>query len=252
MRKIIIIALLAAFFTACKQEKNTVIIVAAADLQYALDDIKDDFCKENPSVNVEIIYGSSGNAYQQIANKAPFDIYFSADIMYPQKLDSMGLSATKPKLYAIGFLVLWTQKSFEKPSMNLLTDKNVKKIAIANPKHAPYGKRAVEFLKFYNLYEQVKNKLTEGENISQAAQFVITGNAQLGILALSLAMSPEMTKHGQYILIDENSYTPPEQAYIIIKGSETKKDVIKFYEYTESEQARKQFKKYGFRLPSEL
>lgn len=252
MKKIIFIAFLAVILFSCKQEKNTVTVAAAADLQYALDDIKADFCKENPDINVEIIYGSSGNAYQQIANKAPFDIYFSADIMYPQKLDSLGLSATKPKLYAIGFLVLWTQKSFVKPHIDLLTSKYVKKIAIANPKHAPYGKRAIEFLKSYNLYKKINNKLVEGENISQAAQFVISGNAEIGILALSLALSPEMTKKGNYILIDENTYSPLEQAYIIIKGSETKKEVLKFYDFIESSQARKQFVKYGFRLPNEL
>lgn len=251
MSRFIIISFLAAFFVSCKPSPQSVTIAAASDLQYALDDIKAEFIMENPEIKVNIIYGSSGNLYQQLVNKAPFDLYFSADILYPNKLDSLKLSATKPKLYATGFLVVWTSKLDTAQGYNLLRSNEVINLAIANPRHAPYGKRAVEFLKFYNLYEQVENKLVEGENISQTAQFVLSGNAEVGIIALSLAMSPTMQNAGKYILIDEKSHSPLEQAYIIVKGSETKPEVLRFYEFVDIELARTIFSKYGFRLPKD-
>lgn len=237
--------------SSCQDEDNSITIAAAADLQYALNDIKVEFVKNHPNTKVEIIYGSSGNLFQQIMNKAPFDIFFSADIIYPNKLDSVGLAATKPELYAIGFLVLWAMKLDTINGLNILLSKDINKIAIANPRHAPYGKRAIEFLRYYDYYDKIKEKLVEGENISQTAQFVLTGNADLGIIALSLAMSPIMQKKGKFILIDEKSHSPLEQAYIIVKGSEKKEEVLKFYDFAGSEQARQIFTKYGFRLPKQ-
>ena len=228
---------------------QTVTIAAAADLRYALNDIKIEFLKSNPNVKVDIIYGSSGNLYQQIVNKAPYDIFFSADIIFPKKLDSLKLCSTKPKLYAIGFLVLWTSKLDTSKGINLLLDNKVKKIAIANPKHAPYGIRAIEFLKYYKFYQTVSNKLVEGENISQAAQFALSGNAEIGLIALSLALSPEMMSKGNYILLNENSYSALEQSYVVLKDAETKANVMKFYNFIGTNEARKIFTKYGFRLP---
>lgn len=249
MKNFFIFFLISIMLISCKEDKETITIAAAADLQYALDDIKVAFIKKNPNAKVEIIYGSSGNLYQQIVNKAPFDVFFSADILYPNKLDSAGLAATKPKLYAIGFLVLWTTQLDTLEGFDLLISTKVSKIAIANPKHAPYGKRAVEFLKYYNYYDKVKDKFVEGENISQTAQFVLTGNAEIGIIALSLALSPAMQKEGKFILIDEKSHSPLEQAYIIVKGSETKSGVQQFYDFVGTAEAREIFTKYGFRLP---
>lgn len=230
---------------------QTITIAAAADMRFAMDELTNEFKKLNPDVKVEVIYGSSGNLYQQIVNQAPFNIFFSADISYPKKLDSLNLAGSKPKLYAIGHLVLWSSKLDVAKSIDLLKSNDVKKIAIANPKVAPYGKRAVECLKYYKTYEQIKDKIVEGENVSQAAQFVLTGNAEVGIIALSLALSPEMTSKGKYIAIDEKSYSKLEQAYVIIKNSETNKDILKFIQFIETEQARKIFDKYGFKLPNE-
>lgn len=214
-----------------------------------MDELIKDFNKANPSLKIEIIYGSSGNLYQQIVNQAPFDMFFSADIAYPKKLDSLKLIAGKPKLYAIGHLVLWSSKIDVSKGMEILKNSNVKKIAIANPKFAPYGKRAIECLKYYKTNDLVKDKIVEGENVSQAAQFVLTGNAEVGIIALSLALSPEMSSKGNYFLIDEKSYSTLEQAYIILKKSEKNKDVIKFAQYIESANAKKILTKYGFKLP---
>lgn len=251
MNRFILPFFLAVLFMACKPASQVITVAAASDLQYALEDIKAAFNKVNPEIKVDIIYGSSGNLYQQLVNKAPFDMYFSADILFPNKLDSLKLSATKPKLYATGFLVIWTSKIDTSLGLRLFTSNEVVNIAIASPKHAPYGKRAIEFLKYYHLYDSVKNKLVEGENISQTAQFVLSGNAEAGIIALSLALSPSMQNAGKYILIDEKSHSPLEQAYIIVKNSETKPEVLSFYDFVDTELARTIFTKYGFRLPKE-
>lgn len=126
------------------------------------------------SANIEVIYGSSGNAFTQISNGAPFDLYFSADIIYPLKLKEAGLTLTDPKLYAIGRMVLWSASLDVSNGLSVLADKSNIKIATANPEHAPYGQRALEVLKFFRLYEKVEKQLIFGENISQAAQFCLT------------------------------------------------------------------------------
>ncbi len=251
MIKKIVISLIISFLFGSVAFAQTLTIAAAADLRYALDELKTEFSKTNPDIKIDVIYGSSGKLYQQIVSSAPFDLFFSADIMYPKKLDSLKLTTNEPKLYAIGFLVLWSSTFEMSDGINMLKNSTIKKIAIASPNHAPYGKRAVECLKFYKLYNQVKSKLVEGENISQAAQFVLSGNAEVGIIALSLALSPEMQKNGTYVLIDQKSYSTLEQAYVVLKNSDSKAEAAKFTTFIETEQARKIFRKYGFKLPNE-
>jgi molybdate transport system substrate-binding protein len=146
---------------------------------------------------------------------------------------------------------MWSAKLDISKGIEILKSNDVKNIAIANPKVAPYGKRAIECLKYYKIDNQVKDKIVEGENVSQAAQFVLTGNAEVGLIALSLSLSPEMKTIGKYFSIDEKSYSKLEQAYVIIKKSETNKAVLKFTQFIETEQARKLFGKYGFKLPNE-
>ncbi len=226
-------------------------IAAASDLRFAMDELIKEFNKTNPDIKVDVIYGSSGNLYQQITNNAPFDIYFSADIMYPKKLDSLNLAGSKPKLYAIGHLVLWSSTLDVTKGIDLLKNDSVKKIAIANPAIAPYGKKAVECLNYYELYDKIQDKIVKGENVSQAAQFLLSGNADAGLIALSLALSPEMTSKGKYVVIDEKSYSKLEQAYVVMKKSETNKNVVKFVEFIESAKARTIFDKFGFKLPNQ-
>ena len=226
-------------------------VTAAADLRYAMDEIVVAYKKVNPKSDIKVTYGSSGNAYQQIINGAPYDIYFSADIMYPNKLKAQGLTASNPKLYAIGFIVLWSNQIDVSKGLSSLNDPGIKKIAIANPDHAPYGKRAEESLKFYKMYDALKSKLIMGENISQAAQFAQTGNAEVGILALSLVLSPAMKNQGKYFLIDSNSYSPLEQAYVIIKKPTVNTETYKFAKFMTTPTARAIYKSYGFKLPGE-
>ena len=230
---------------------QTITVAAAADLRFVMDELAGEFNHSNPGIRVVAIYGSSGNLFQQIVNQAPFNMFFSADISYPKKLDSLGLTGSRPKPYAIGHLVIWSTLPDVSKGIGLLTGSEVKKISIANPRVAPYGKRAVECLKYYKIYDQVRDKIVEGENVSQAAQFVLTGNAEAGVIALSLALSPVMKTKGGYYSIDEQSYSKLEQAYVILKKSETNADVVRFTQFIESAQARKIFVRYGFRLPDE-
>jgi molybdate transport system substrate-binding protein len=251
MKKRILIVLYLCLIVIIRLSAQTITIAAAADLRFVMDEMTNEFKKADPGIRIDVIYGSSGNLYQQIVNQAPFNIFFSADISYPEKLDSLNLTGSKPKLYAIGHLVMWSAKLDISRGIELLNNNEVKKIAIANPRVAPYGKRAIECLRYYKIDHQVKDKIVEGENVSQAAQFVLTGNAEVGLIALSLALSPEMKTRGKYFLIDEKSYSKLEQGYVIIKKSETNKAVLKFIKFIESDKARKLFGKYGFRLPAE-
>ncbi len=237
--------------TSISLSAQKVVIAAAADLRYAMDEVVLAYKKHNPKSDIKVSYGSSGNAYQQILNGAPYDIYFSADIMYPRKLAEQGLTASKPKLYAIGFIVLWSNQIDVSSGMSSLNDIKLKKLAIANPEHAPYGKRAQESLQHYKLYDKLKDKIIMGENIAQTAQFSQTGNAEIGILALSLVMSPAMKNQGKYYLIDSKSYSPLEQGYVIIKKSKVNTETYKFAKFVSSPEARGILKNYGFKLPNE-
>lgn len=224
-------------------------IAAAADLRFAMDEVVKQFKSVNPQSEIEVIYGSSGNAFTQISNGAPYDIYFSADIMYPQKLKEAGLTITEPKLYAIGRIVLWSSTMDVSKGVEGLTLIPKAKIAIANPDHAPYGKRAVESMQFYKIYEKVKSQLIYGENISQTAQFCLTGNADVGILALSLVLAPSMADKGKYVLIDEKSHEQLKQGFVILKQAKDNKTAFAFAQYIETKPAREILEKYGFTLP---
>ncbi|MCA1745612.1 MAG: molybdate ABC transporter substrate-binding protein [Bacteroidales bacterium] len=225
-------------------------IAAAADLRYAMNDIVASFKKSNTDADLEIIYGSSGHAFTQILNGgAPYDMYFSADISYPRKLHEAGLTVHPPALYALGRIVLWSSSLDVSKGFSVLTENPRARIAIANPSHAPYGERAVETLHHYGLFEKTKARLIYGENISQAAQFCLTGNAQIGILALSLALAPNMQNHGSYYLIDDASHNPLLQGFVILNRAKDNALAHAFAKYLSSPEAITIFEKYGFVLP---
>jgi len=228
---------------------QTVKIIAAADLRQAMSELADLYQTQNPGSKLEVSYGSSGNAFTQIMNGADFDLYFSADIQYPGKLKEAGLTLSEPMLYGIGRIVLWSSSLDVSKGLSVLAAKKNLKIAVANPEHAPYGQRAVESLKFYSVYESIKDELIYGENISQAAQFCLTGNADAGILALSLALSPVMKDKGKYFLIDQKSHQALEQAYVILNPAKGKKAPFAFAEFIETTAAKAIFEKYGFTIP---
>jgi molybdate transport system substrate-binding protein len=228
---------------------QTIRVAAAADLQYALADLAGQYEKHAPA-KLAITYGSSGNFYAQIQNGAPFDLYLSADVTYPEKLVQAGL-AEKDSLYtyARGRIVLWVARDFPlDPALlewKILEEPRVQKIAIANPEHAPYGVAAVAALKKTGTYEKVQGKVVYGESISQTAQFVQSGGAQVGIVALSLAISPAM-KDGKRWEIPDGLYPPLNQAVVMLRSAQNQSAARAFLEFLKTDGARATFKRYGF------
>ncbi len=248
-----ILLLLFFFLTAFNLHAQSLRIAAASDLQFALSDLASQYEKQSDA-KLSITYGSSGNFYAQIQNGAPFDLFFSADISYPQKLIDAGLADSDSRYtYAFGRLILWLPPDSPinptQMQWNTLLDARIQKIAIANPEHAPYGRAAVAALQKSGLYEQVKSKLVYGENISQTAQFVQSGNAQAGIVALSLTFTPAM-KFGKTWEIPRESYPPLEQAVVLLKSSPNKPAANAFLAFLRTEPARATLARYGFTLPA--
>jgi molybdate transport system substrate-binding protein len=233
-------------------QRNDLRIAAAADLKFAMDDLVQQYKKQAPA-GISVTYGSSGNFFSQIQNGAPFDLFFSADIDYPRKLQGAGL--TEPGTlygYAVGRIVIWIPAKVQVDLADLgwkaLLLDDIRKIAIANPEHAPYGRAAVAALQKAGIYEQVRPKLVYGENISQAAQFVQSGNAQAGIVALSLAISPPM-KDGKRWDVPKDSYPPIVQGAVILKTAPDKEAARVFMAFVKSDVGRKILERYGFAQP---
>jgi molybdate transport system substrate-binding protein len=209
-------------------------VAAAADLQFAFNDVAARFQKDT-GVSVKLIFGSSGNFFNQIQNGAPFDLFFSADIDYPRLLEAAGL--TEPGSlyeYAVGKIVLWVPADSRLDlgqGLRVLLEPSIKKIAVANPEHAPYGRAAVTAMRHEKIYDQVSGKFVLGENISQTATFVLSGNADIGVVALSLAMAPSMKEKGRYTEIPSDEYPPIEQAAVILKSSAQKEIARRFLAY---------------------
>jgi molybdate transport system substrate-binding protein len=226
-------------------------VAAAADLQFAMQDIAGRFQKETGKT-VKPIYGSSGNFLQQIQNGAPFDIFFSANLDYPNKLEAAGL--TEPGSYyqyARGKIVIWVPSDSKldlSSGMKALLDPSVKKIAIANPQHAPYGQAAVAALQRENIYDKIKDKLVLGENISQTASFVVSGAADVGIVALSLAVSPNMKGKGRYIEVPAGEYPAIEQACVILRSSKNKDAARDFLSFVKTPAMADVLRSYGFEV----
>jgi len=232
---------------------DEITLAAAADLNYALRELADRFTKTT-GTEVKLSFGASGNLYSQIQNGGPFDLFFSADSDYPKKLADAGLvDAKSQRAYAVGHLVLWVPKSStldpQKLMMDLLTNPQVQKIAIANPQHAPYGRAAMAALEHFGLKDKVASKLVLGENISQAAQFVQSGNAQAGLVALSLALSPAMKDAGKYWELPADSYPELRQVAAIVAASKHKQAAQAFLDYVTSPEGRSILQQYGFRTP---
>jgi len=224
-------------------------IAAASDLNFALRDIAAAYQQKSGNT-LKISYGSSGNFFTQIGNGAPFDIFFSADINFPLQLQAASL--TEPGTlypYTTGKIVLWVPNGSKldlSRGIKVLLDPAIQKIAIANPKHAPYGRAAEAALRKSGIYDKVASKLVLGENISQTSQFVETGNADVGILALSLASAPTMKNRGRYIEIAADLYPALQQAAVILKRSPHKQIAADFLEFIKSPTAQEIFQRYGF------
>jgi molybdate transport system substrate-binding protein len=229
-------------------------IAAAADLQFAMQDIGAQFQKATGK-NVKLIYGSSGAFFQQLQNGAPFDMFFSANLDYAKKLETAGLTLPGSYYqYAKGKIVIWVPKDSTldlSSGLHSLLNPRVKKIAIANPQHAPYGQAAVAAMQKEGIYDSVKGKVVLGENIAQTASFVVSESADVGILALSLALSPSMKDKGRYQEVPTNEYPPIEQACVILGSSKDKKMAQQFLSFVKTPAIGETLKRYGFEVPSQ-
>ena len=237
--------------TATTTTKTTIAVAAASDLKFALDEILVAFQKQHPEIEVRTTYGASGNFFTQLSNRAPFDIYFSADIGYPRQLIEQGLTDSESEfLYAEGRIVVWARNEspldLEKLRIESLLESSVKKIAIANPLHAPYGRAAEAALKSLKVYDRVKDRLVLGENIAQTAQFVESGAADVGIIALSLAMAPAMKDKGRFWMVPADAYPKLEQGGVILEWSKAKDAANALRSFVMGAEGREILESYGF------
>ena len=243
---IILISLSLALITSCTNE-STLNIATSANMQFAMIEIVSEFEKEN-NIKIELIVTSSGKLTSQIEQGAPFDVFVAANTKYPAYLDSLGLTTSPPKVYAHGKLGLWTLKEFS-PTLTLLTADTIQKIAIANPKTAPYGKASIDVLKKHRIYDLIKHKLVYGESISQVNQFITTGSVDVGFTAYSVISNTEMKTIGQWTSINLNDHRKILQAAVILKKSSNLEEAKAFYNFLFSERAREILNKYGYLTP---
>ena len=226
-------------------------IAAASALNWAMKEVTAKF-ETASGAKVSLSIGSSGNLYSQIRNDAPFDLFFSSDIGYPKKLEEAGM--TEPGTlyrYAVGRLVLWVPKESQldiEKGMELLRNSGIKKVAIPNPKHAPYGRAAVSALNHFQMYDAVKDRLAIAENTSQAAKFVESGAADVGIIALSLALSPNMKAAGHYWEVPADAHPVIEQGAVILKQSKKQELAKQFLDFVRGNEGQEIMQRYGFTL----
>ncbi|MFQ5993026.1 MAG: molybdate ABC transporter substrate-binding protein [Nitrospiraceae bacterium] len=234
---------------------SEIVVAAASDLSFAMKEITAEYERASGHA-VKLSLGSSGHFFSQIQNGAPYDLYFSADIDYPRKLQAMGhtLPGTLYR-YAVGRIVVWVRTqsplAVERLGLEVLLDPSIHKIAIANPRHAPYGRAAKAALEGFGLYERVKPKLVLGENISQAAQFVQSGASDIGIIALSLALAPAMKETGRYWIVPADAHPPLEQAVILLKGGRNQAGARDLLTFVQGPRGQAIMQQYGFTPPDD-
>ncbi len=240
-------------FSACSSNKQqTLTIAAAANTQYAMGEIKTAF-ETQFGQEITLIFGSSGKLTAQILESAPYDVFISADLKYPQSIYDQGFAVGDPGVYAQGALVLWTLNPNLTPDAGLevLLSEKVKKIAMANPQTAPYGVATEELLRNVGIYDQVARKLVFGESISQTNQYLTTHAAEIGFTAKSVVLSKELQGKGQWIDLDLNQYRAIDQGVVLLKKGVERHGALakQFYEFLFSDTARKIFEKYGYLMP---
>ena len=249
MKRIILpLVLMLAIVSASAQKVN---VAAAANLRYVLEEIKTAYVKKYPHAKVNLTFGASGTLVQQISNGASFDFFMAADNEFPVKLREKGLTTGSINTYAFGKLVLYsTTLPVEKKGLDILKDPAVKKIAVANPATAPYGERAIALLKSLKLYDDLKDKIVIAENISAAAQYAFTGNTEMGFVALSLALAPDMDGKGNYYIVPLKQYEPIEQTCVLIKRTAVNTEAARFKKFVLSAETKPFWDKWGYTVPA--
>jgi molybdate transport system substrate-binding protein len=233
--------------TACREKQaDTMKIAVAANMQFAMKELSKSFT-DTSGIRCDLVVSSSGQLTAQIKAGAPYDVFVSADMKYPNELFASGNAANKPNVYAYGKLVMWSVMPGVKPSFELLRSNQISHIALANPKTAPYGVAALEALMHFRIYDEVKNKLVYGESISQTNQFIISKSAEVGFTAKSIVLSPEMKGKGNWIDISDTLYSPIAQGVVILKHNDKDNaNAKKFYNFLFSGRAKDILTKFGY------
>lgn len=230
-------------------------VAAAADLKFALEEIADLVAAQHPTIRMDATLGSSGTFVQQIANGAPFDLYLSADLAYPRQLVGQGLAAADDVFrYAVGRLVLWVPEGSPvdpAPGLTVLTDPGVRTVAIANPEHAPYGRAAVAAMRSAGVDDDVAPKLVLGENVAQAAEFVRSGNAQAGVVAMSLVLADPLREEGRWVEVPLDSFPRLDQGGVVLAGSVDAEAARAVRDTLLNPEGTDVLRRYGFFLPGE-
>ena len=245
MKKIILaLALLASSIFA-----NTITVAVAANVSYAINELVAEFNKTNPDTKVQVTLGSSGKFTAQIESGAPFDVFMSADMKFPKSLFEKGLATTEPALYAQGSLAMLSSKELDfSKGINLVTDANIGKIAVANPKTAPYGTAAVEAMKNANVLDKVESKFVYAESISQAVTYATTA-ADVGFIAKSSLYDEKMAKYKEninWVSVDPSLYTAIDQGIVVLKNTKEEASAKAFYDFILGEKAKEIFIKFGY------
>lgn len=235
-----------------KKETATLTIAAAANVQFAMKEIEAAY-EANYNTDITVIIGSSGKLTAQITQGAPYDLLISANMKYPNNLYENGHATTAPKVYALGALVLWTMKNdlVLDEALTVLKNPTIRKIAIANPKNAPYGEEAINAFNYFGFQELIIPKLVYAESIAQTNQYILTKNCEVGVTAKSVVSSPEMQGKGTWMDIPTNAYRPITQGVIITKyGAKNHSTAANnFYQFLFSREAGQIFEKYGYSIP---
>ncbi|MDH7447775.1 molybdate ABC transporter substrate-binding protein [Aquimarina sp. 2201CG14-23] len=243
--KILIIVILLTI--SCKQtEDDTITIATAANMQFPIEAISEAFTTHTGIKN-DLIIGSSGKLTAQIKEGAPYDIFVSANMKYPEEIYRSGLAVRPPEIYGYGQLVLWSMHDSIQPFVTLLANENIHHIAIANPKTAPYGEAAIEVLKHYRIYDTIKEKLVYGESIAQTNQFIMSKSSEIGFTAKSIVLSPRMKGKGNWVALDKKVYQQIDQGVVMIKQKNRNgKNAQQFYDFLFSKEAKKILEDFGY------
>lgn len=227
-------------------KSDQLLVATAANMQFAMQAISHAFNQQS-GIAIETIVSSSGKLSAQIKEGAPFDVFVSADMKYPQDLYESGFTMQKPEVYAYGRLVLWTLKDSLPTFSDLKNNATIRHMAIANPQNAPYGRAAIEVLQHYGIYANWKDRLVYGESISQTNQFIISEAAELGFTAQSVVLSPHIKQRGKWLTIDPDIYSPIAQGIVLIKRKKAQTaSAQKFYEFLFSEQGKEILATFGY------
>ncbi|WP_395007526.1 molybdate ABC transporter substrate-binding protein [Undibacterium sp.] len=249
--KLLFVVMVLSFFCMGFSKADTLSVAVAANVQFAFDDLKEEF-KKQTGHDLKGVFNSSGKFVSQITNGAPFDVFMSADMDYPTVLYQRGFSNAAPKIYAYGSLVLWTNKNIDlKLWQSLLQSEKIQKIAIANPKTAPYGRETIRALKHFKLDARLESRLIYAESISQVNQYIYSGLVDIGFTAKSVVVSTEMQTTGKWIDLPLESYTPIAQGVIILKHGRDNSPKLaqQFYDFLSTAKAKAIFQKNGYAIP---